>query len=710
VYSPKIISQTLAMFAAKNGWEPQPHSVSEVLEMNEYINSLISIETNERASYYDLKPGMHLTEKRRQYIQRWITNERFMCFADAQYFKTRYAWLVNEKSDVFKYEPRQSQLIFHKILAWFDENQFPIEIFVVKGRQVGISTEVSLDFDHRLLFMPNTQAVMASVQAEKSELLARIQETCYNRLPFWLAPRKTVLKTRTPQWENGSILSIQSGSQATGIAQGWTPVLCHISELADIVNPEKVLEEGLFRAIHSTRKTFFVIEGTGSSDDSWQAEKWRFYKENWGKGGRFCPLFIPPACASDLYPEKDWLRAHPIPVGWSPMDETKRMQRRGELYVRSTDALSRVMGASWKMSREYLWFWETNYKEAVASHTEKIFLQQMACTDTEALQGKHDKVFTDETIEIVNREKERNYDAFAVTGKSILIGSGNEPYQPDPDEIDYTKERITVLWTSPDDHFYEWELVPLKAFDDSSDEACMNKLLVFHYPKMNVDYSIGVDTADGLGMPNEDRSCLSTAINRTGSERDEQVCEFSSVNVNSAQMSRIAACVAAWYGENTKNPLGCKFAIEQIRKPGDECQHQLKIMGFYNHHKFIFYDGKGQPDPNKATKEGWRTNKWSRSMMLDKFIDAINGGWMKPNSPVLIRQMKDLVRKETSGISTISHQSRKHDDAVFASAMSYFTAHDMEGTAARFEEKYKSFDDRTQKPDLRWAERSIIIM
>lgn len=710
MYSQRVIEATLDGFARKNGWRPEPHSIAEVEEFIAYINSIIDVDANSVNRYFNIKSGVRLTKARQDWISRWIVNEQFMCFSDAMYFLTRYAFICGVGEEVFRYDPRDSQKILHSILAEHDDLQVAIELFILKARQLGFSTAIAAYFVHRILFRINTRAVMASVQQKQSDLIGRIQDTIWNRLPFWLPPAKTGMKANSPEWSNGSILSIQSGSQAFGIAQGWTPSCIHISEVGDIPNPKRTLDEGLFKAAHSTRSLFFAIEGTGNRGSEWQYEKWNFYKDNWGKGGRFRPFFVPPACAKDLYPLPDWIRKNPIPEGWRPLEATLRMQRKAELYIRSTDYLANVMGSNYKMSREYLWYWDTNWREAVSSHSEKVWLAQMPCTDEEAFQSKNDLVMNDESIDVITKERERGYTAYAITGKTILIGTDNKPYEPRPDEINYDLPRIPIRWDGTDGNHYEWELVPLKPFDDNDDTQCYNKLLIFQEPKENVDYSMGVDCADGLGMPNEDRSNLSLWINRSGRERDEQVAEFTSINVHSAQMSRIVACVAALYGAETKSSMGVKIAIEQRRKPGDECQHQLKIMGFYNHHRMVMYDAKGMPDPSSASKEGFYTSVWSRPMMLNKFLDAVNNGWAKPNSPILIRQLKQIVRKETNGVSRIEHEAGKHDDNVFGGGMAYFTAHDMDNTALRQEQRYRSADDKNQTVDMRWADNSVVLV
>lgn len=230
MYSTRVIETTLDGFARKNGWRPEPHSIAEVEEFTAYIDSIIEVDSNSVNKYYDIRSGVRLTQNMRDWIRRWIENEQFMCFADAAYFMSRYAFICGVGEEVFRYEPRDSQKIFHSIIAEFDDLQVAIELFILKARQLGFSTAVAVYFLHRILFRVHTRAVMASVQQKQSDLIGRIQETCWKRLPFWLPPPKTVLKTSTPEWANGSILSIQSGSQAFGIAQGWTPSCIHISE------------------------------------------------------------------------------------------------------------------------------------------------------------------------------------------------------------------------------------------------------------------------------------------------------------------------------------------------------------------------------------------------------------------------------------------------------------------------------------------------
>jgi hypothetical protein len=241
-------------------------------------------------------------------------------------------------------------------------------------------------------------------------------------------------------------------------------------------------------------------------------------------------------------------------------------------------------------------------------------------------------------------------------------------------------------------------------------------LLIFEEPRVGADYAEAIDTADGLNLPNEDRSSCTVARHGGPKERTVGVAQFTSLRVNPAQMSRIAACIAVLYGTDgegtvtSANPMIMQFIIEQIRKTGDECQNQLIIMGFYDHHVMHFYDDKGGFDPSKGTKLGWRTSRWSRPFLLGKWVDAVNLGWFKINDPITIRQMKTFVRREKAGQSEMGHESGQHDDNIFSHAMAWIRGHDMENTAARMGSWFETHKPKEEEEvDTGWAEQLVSI-
>lgn len=690
MYSEKIILWNLEEFARREKWMPAYHSLEWVQQFKEDVDKLTKSESNTKTTYISLvRP---ITEKYKNEIRHLILNEQALCGLDSNYFESRYAYVCDEKGQIFKFVNRMSQNVFDSVIADFDEKQVSIELLILKARQLGVTTKTVLKFLHRMLFVPHTQAVMASVQAEKSELINRIHDTIYNRCPWWLVPRKLPKKT----FDNGSVLSIQSGSQATGIAQGWTPTSIHVSEIADLPNAKKVIEEGLLRATHSSRNLFLVLEGTGGGNTGWLAETWRSSKEDWPKGkSRLCPIFIPWPMATDLYPEADWVRKFPVPEMFMQKrsEATRKHVARSESYIRNTPYLAKIAGHNWRMPVEQQWFWEFNYDQAVKNHTQKIWLAQMPADDNEALTGIHDTVFEPEVLmEIEDKIYEINTDkktrkkplqAYALRGDSVdtaFIISDDDP------RIDWEKPVIRVTWKSHRGQKYEWEMIPFLPIDEEDEKNTMDLILIYEEPQPGADYACGVDTADGLDKEDEERACASMDRVRFGSDFDYQVAELTSKRMNPAQMVPFVACMAAYYGERTHDWRGVKFAIEQIRGPGDTCQNQLKIMGFNYHHIPRRYDSKKVKDDSKS-KEGWYSTNWSVPIMMTRFVEAVNNGWFEPRSRYMIEELKTLERHITSGKSKMEHRQGQFDDRVRAAAQAFFTVHDLDDLALRAQKR-----------------------
>jgi hypothetical protein len=683
MYAQRLIELKMRQWAIDNGWELVYHSVDQVQEFIQYIQSITKVEATSRRQTFDMVSS--LPPERIRYVKRFIQNEQMLCTYDEGYWASRYAYICDEKGEILKFVPRESQKVFDSIVAHFEDLEVAIELLVLKARQVGISTRVALKFLHRMLFIPHVQAVMASVQADKSELIGRILKICYERCPWWLVPQQTGERVgKHMEFSNGSVLSIQSGMQPTGIGQGWTPTLIHISELADIPNPKKVIEEGLIPATHPTRKLLQVHEGTGGGNTGWLADTWRACKEDFPRGlARFCPTFISWPLATDLYPEADWLRKFPIPDGWTPMAETRKHVTRCELYIRSTEYLAKICGTNWKMPRHQQWFWEFNYRASVKKHTQKIWLSQMPADDYEALTGKNDLVFDQEVIEVREQERKHDYDIYAITGNSIDDG-----FEVDTELIDYEKERILIDWDSHRGNKYHWVLIPLLPFDERDERRAFDKLLVFEPPQAGRDYSMGVDTADGLGHEDEDRCVINLTQSAVGNHPDIQVAEFTSNRINPPQTVGFAAAIAAWYGPKCRDPRGVKFCIEQRERPGDDCQLQLKLMGFSFQHLMTRYDSK-KVSERMGVKEGWYSNQWSVPFLMNRFVDAVNGGWYQVNSKYLLLELKDLERKTAvSGKTKMEHQTGKHDDRVRAAAHAYITRHHLDVLQERSTKTY----------------------
>ena len=222
MYSEIVTSRTVRDFERRNGWTPTFHTVAQCDEMAEYINKAADVAKSKSGSrsYWFWKDDKAPTAKRVAEIKRWVQNERFLSFASAEYFVTRYAHIRAANTQIVHFDFRIAQRIFLAFLAECDDQQIAIQLFILKARQLGVSTVTALFFLHRILYVANTYAVMASVQVPQSQKLKNMIDTCQEKLPFWLRVPQSSVKVTEPRWTNGSRLSVQAGAQEVGIASG----------------------------------------------------------------------------------------------------------------------------------------------------------------------------------------------------------------------------------------------------------------------------------------------------------------------------------------------------------------------------------------------------------------------------------------------------------------------------------------------------------
>jgi hypothetical protein len=137
-------------------------------------------------------------------------------------------------------------------------------------------------------------------------------------------------------------------------------------------------------------------------------------------------------------------------------------------------------------------------------------------------------------------------------------------------------------------------------------------------------------------------------------------------------------------------------------------------MGFLDHHIMHRYDSKGNIDPNKGTQEGWFTRNYTRAILLDRYMDAVNTGWLVLNDPISIRQLATFVRKfdkieGRTAAARMEHVTGGHDDQVFAPAMGWTTLHDLENSAARVQSRWPLERKVKDVFDDAWATRSFLL-
>jgi hypothetical protein len=183
-------------------------------------------------------------------------------------------------------------------------------------------------------------------------------------------------------------------------------------------------------------------------------------------------------------------------------------------------------------------------------------------------------------------------------------------------------------------------------------------------------------------------------------EPDVQVAEFAADNIPLDQIVWWACALNALYSKYMmKLPRPYphpKIAIEMKRKYGDGPYHEAKGAGFRRWHEWGWgFDRKTwQEHGGKHSRIGWFTNEWSRPLLLSRFFGAVENGWYQVRSKWLAQEISGMEQKVTdSGKTRADHESGKHDDRVFAAAMSYFTLHQCDVMAERMKKRYDAPSD-----------------
>lgn len=372
MYSEKVIENNLNDFAEREGWRPEPHTIDQVREFKEYIDSVVVIKSNNKNSWIEeVKP---LRQPKREEISRWIANEQAMCGLDSNYWETRYAFIRDVSGNIVPFRNNGAQSFLDMIFAESEEAEVSTELLLRSGRQMGITTKIMLKFIHRMLFIPNTTVAICTGRSERSELFNQMTNTIYNMCPWWLVP----IRTRKNTFQNGSVNSVQTTLRGSCI--GLTPQCLYVPDLDEVVDPVRTIEEGILRSVHSSKKTFIILHGILRSESGWFGSIWRYAKEYWSQGkSRLRPIFLPWMLCSEWYPSSEWIKKYPVPADWNPSKETLSYSRKCNDYANSN--FSKFLVSDYAMSLEQMWFWEFQYKQAVATNSVDVFLSQMPCND-----------------------------------------------------------------------------------------------------------------------------------------------------------------------------------------------------------------------------------------------------------------------------------------------------------------------------------------
>ncbi len=661
MYSALVCDRRIEQAARRLGVSLARHSARSCDAAVSHLRDVLDLETGE------LRRELDPAERA------WIRNERVVCQLDFRYYITRYAKIVDSTGHLVTCCPNIAQQIKLDIWADLEEQGRSIEEMDNKARQLGVSTITELAVAHRASFWKHVNAVVASSDPDKSAKMSRMMELAWDNQPWWLTPRFTVYRRGEliEFGDLGSAVSIQHGTQFSGIARGSTPTVAHLSEVCDYEDPEELIDASLLRATHPSPWLFIVLESTSKGLNNWWHRTWNFSKENWALGrARLCPLFLPWYVGRDLYPTDTWLLGHPLPYDWQPAALTVAHAERARRYVHASPLLRKYLGDEWTLPREQMWFWEVTRAEYAAKGELPQFHMELCGDDLESFQSTNVSVFDHEVIEVYQENiPGAPVGVYGIVGQELDIPLR---LQPSRQEIDSALPPVTVRcdW-NPTATPRQYDFVPLR-FRGYPATDFTNKLFVFELPEDDELYGIGVDTSDGVGL---DRSVIEACRKGNHERNDAQVAEFASAYVNAFDLAPIALAISTFYSPCVLGVRRQAKVVIECRGNGESTQLEMRKQGWANFHQWVRYDSK-RIRQSQAHKLGWFTNSWSRPMMLDFLVKALRDQWLDINSPWFVEEMKTLERDEW-------HQSIRSgyggkDDRIMALGFVFFSLHVLE--------------------------------
>lgn len=622
---------------------------------------------------YDPEEGHWLRPLNQDEI-RWIRNERALCSCDHIYALTRYAHIKDWKNEIILFSPNKAQKIAISIIADMEALEREIMLQILKARQLGMSTLTELLIGLRVQFMSGINAVIASNDPDKSLKMSGMVELMWKMMPHWLMPTQTKYKSGVliEYGNQDSGVSIQHGAQFTGIARGTTVTSVHLSELAEFLDPEELVDASLLRAMHPSPRIFGVFESTASGLDNWWHRTWELSKSGYTTGmSRLCPLFLPWYVGDDIYPSESAKKTRPIPANWIPSTMCDNHAERARSYVRSNDLLRKHLGSNWIMSRDQMWFWEYSREEAKAKNETALFYQEMPATDHEAFQSRNISAFDNDLIAEYREGCTKVPEVYAITGSDIPARMN-----PDRRDIDISKPTLVIRYRPRIGIVRTFRFIPLKWNSTDSRRTPEGKLLIWEHPKEGYRYGVGIDTGDGLG---QDSSVCEVVRKGTIHENDKQCAEWNSPYVNAHDLAPVGLAIACYYRSyNVQGHEGevlDPIVVIECMGNGESTQHDMRLMGWSNFHQWIRYDTR-KLRKNKSTKMGVMMVPWFRSMIMDYLIKFLRDGWCDIYSEYFVSEMQRLERDEYA--QKLKANYGGHDDRIMALAVVLFSLHDME--------------------------------
>lgn len=594
----------------------------------------------------------------------WVLCEMTLCKLDFAYYCRRYVKIEDWQGRIVTFQPNRAQRLVLTKMAQMEEAGTALMMMFLKARQLGITTLFQALLSHRVFLYRNVHAPTGSAEPDKSRKMVGKLEFIWDKLPWWLRPRRTAYRAGEllEYADINSSINVSWGNQKQGIGRGSTSMVCHLSELASFLNPEELVDAALIRTMHENPFSLLALESTAEGIGNWWHKTWEWNVKMSASGmARLEPIFLPWFMGTELYPTAGWLKRRPVPRDWQVPDYVERHAIAARTYVEQTPMIQAELGAGWEMPIEQKWFYHLEYQEAREKKTLHIFLQEMPASPQEAFQNSNPTVFDVETLNEVRTRTAAAWPlgAFQLTGRGVSVTydwwtakRGEKP--------------LPLQCLSPSGKVQEtFALQPVQV-DGWPDNDPEGKIRIWEWPRAGETYAVGCDPSEGV---DQDSSVVTVIKKATPEHPDVQVAEFASAQVlpDDLWMWVFALCHLYTVRRASGGWNYPKAIIEVNISAGDKIQTEMRKRGWPSFHQRFdptrIASGKAKA---RAYQDqiGWKTDRANRPKIISAVRKAIRDGLLEVKSPELAMELATL--EWNLDKKRIEASQGNHDDRVFA--------------------------------------------
>lgn len=695
MYNPQVISSRLAIAQEKLNFQLIEVGIEECQRRVDFINNLIDFQKYENTLLNKGKTVLEFKSEaaKKTYfspeVQNFINSEKVLCKYWCWYWMDRYYKIKDITNTFIQYAANDAQKIWMRIHSKLEALRRAIRTLDLKARQVGKTTFAQGVVEHRLQFYDDINSMIASKDETSTGKMAGMFTDSMNKQPFWLRPSLRQFQTGDQYiYDNGSGLYLGWGTQET-LAKGTTCTVSHLSEIAMFKYFVSAIQNGLIRAMHETTRLLQIFEGTAEKRD----DDFHNYVKETIKGmekgtSSLYFSFIPYFVRNDIYPPPAYINGRPEAyANFIPSTETLIHAKKAENWVLANEDMRAVLGENWKMSRETMFWYETEKNAAIerdkngtVTNTKGMgelatFLSQCPADWEEAFQHAGKTIYP---IILINSYSDKAQGVIPEVYK--LRGDSNEidpAFFPEQDELHFDKDGhnkvVQVRAAYKSDTISHFELVRIK-FDGWDKFDPINKILIFHHPSSRYEYGIAVDTSDGLGFKISNNAVINVTRKGSVEYRDRQECEFVSPDLPQKIMWPFVLAISTYY-----SILNQQLLTIECNK-GYELQNALIARGWWNLFKRID-ESRSSQNFSKVDQYGILTTRGNRGVeggLLDNFSAFFKGKWIELHSMPLIGEIKDLQKIKTIAGNTKIIGGGSGDDRFITQAINLYALHRME--------------------------------